>query len=316
MPLVQDIPVPSATPAVHTDAQPERKIDSHVPQHDMVGVKTEPSGDLQDKRLEQLGRELLGELFGASSANVATGQIRAGLATAAVDIKEHPGYADAIVTVAKNPRLRNRVAQALGKSAPQVRQAVYTWQGRPQPGTNSHLLGVGNRKPDPCDLVAIIAHRSSPVDELTVDQVRKIFSGEFKNWSEVGGPDQPIRVVTVRKQSGELEKYLANHLKAGLSPNAIKLPFISLMIPVVAETKGAVGFLPVQNTEQLDWLVGHEAFKRIGIKNDGISPAVEPSRMSFNTGQYPFMKYVAPVVPEIDRKTHQYAQVSQDNKGR
>jgi len=315
MPLVQDVPAPSATPAVHTKAQPEKTFDSHVPQHDMVGVKTEPSGEIQDKTLEQLGRELLGELFDASSASAATGHIRADVATVVAGLKEHPGYADAIGTVAKNPRLRNRVVQALGSSAPQVRQAVYTWRGQQRPGMSSHLLGVGNGKPDPCDLVAIIAHRSTPVDELTVDQVRKIFSGEFKNWGEVGGPDQPITVVTVRKQSGELERYLTNHLKTGLSPNAIKLPFISLMIPVVAETTGAVGFLPVQNTEQLDWLVGHEAFKRIAIKSNNTSPAVEPSRMAFNTGQYPFMNYVAPV-PEADPKAHHIALVNQDRNGR
>jgi phosphate transport system substrate-binding protein len=42
---------------------------------------------------------------------------------------------------------------------------------------------------------AFFVHPGTGVQNLTNDQLRKIFTGEITNWSEVGGPDLHIRVV-------------------------------------------------------------------------------------------------------------------------
>ena len=41
-----------------------------------------------------------------------------------------------------------------------------------------------------------VVHRTNPVATLTVAQLRGIWSGAIRRWSEVGGPDLPIHVVT------------------------------------------------------------------------------------------------------------------------
>jgi phosphate transport system substrate-binding protein len=41
-----------------------------------------------------------------------------------------------------------------------------------------------------------VVHRDNPVTVLTVEQLRGIWSGTIRRWSEVGGPDLPIHVVT------------------------------------------------------------------------------------------------------------------------
>ncbi|MEA3345018.1 MAG: substrate-binding domain-containing protein [Chloroflexota bacterium] len=46
------------------------------------------------------------------------------------------------------------------------------------------------------DGIAIAGHPDVPVDELTKDEVKDIFAGEITNWSEVGGPDKSIVVVS------------------------------------------------------------------------------------------------------------------------
>jgi phosphate transport system substrate-binding protein len=43
--------------------------------------------------------------------------------------------------------------------------------------------------------LAVITESRNPVNELTLDQLKKIFSGDIVNWNQVGGMDQPIRVV-------------------------------------------------------------------------------------------------------------------------
>ena len=45
--------------------------------------------------------------------------------------------------------------------------------------------------------IAIAEHPSNPVRKTTLNQVRKALLGQITNWSELGGKDQPIRVVLV-----------------------------------------------------------------------------------------------------------------------
>ena len=46
------------------------------------------------------------------------------------------------------------------------------------------------------DGIAVIVSKSNSVNNLTTEQLQKIYSGQITNWKEVGGPDQKIQVVT------------------------------------------------------------------------------------------------------------------------
>jgi phosphate transport system substrate-binding protein len=46
--------------------------------------------------------------------------------------------------------------------------------------------------------LAVITNSKNTIDELTMEQLKKIFTGEFSNWNEVGGPNEPIKVTTRR----------------------------------------------------------------------------------------------------------------------
>lgn len=52
------------------------------------------------------------------------------------------------------------------------------------------------------DGIAIIVNNNNTVSDLTKEQIKKIFSGEIKKWSEVGGTSDPIRVVGREEGSG------------------------------------------------------------------------------------------------------------------
>ena len=53
--------------------------------------------------------------------------------------------------------------------------------------SNEHILAT--------DSLVVILHPNNPVRELTIDQLRRIYSGEISNWVEVGGLDANIQVV-------------------------------------------------------------------------------------------------------------------------
>ncbi len=44
--------------------------------------------------------------------------------------------------------------------------------------------------------ILILLNKTNPIDDLTSEQIRDIFSGKIRNWSEVGGEDKAIVVVT------------------------------------------------------------------------------------------------------------------------
>src|SRR5208337_15290 len=54
-----------------------------------------------------------------------------------------------------------------------------------------HLIGYGG--------IVILTDPSNSVEQLTLEQVQKIFKGEYTNWSQVGGPNRFISVF----KSGE-----------------------------------------------------------------------------------------------------------------
>ena len=52
------------------------------------------------------------------------------------------------------------------------------------------------------DGIAIIVNKDSKVEDLTVDQLKQMFTGEITNWSEVGGDDGEIVLVGREAGSG------------------------------------------------------------------------------------------------------------------
>ncbi|MCL2819555.1 MAG: phosphate ABC transporter substrate-binding protein [Oscillospiraceae bacterium] len=52
------------------------------------------------------------------------------------------------------------------------------------------------------DGLVLIVHPQNPVNGLTLEQVRRIYTGDVTNWLEVGGADRRIHVITREEGSG------------------------------------------------------------------------------------------------------------------
>jgi phosphate transport system substrate-binding protein len=57
------------------------------------------------------------------------------------------------------------------------------------------------------DALAIIVHPRNPVYDLTLDQIRQIFSRKIRNWRDIGGLPHPIVLVTREEGSGTREAF-------------------------------------------------------------------------------------------------------------
>ncbi|WP_433829812.1 PstS family phosphate ABC transporter substrate-binding protein [Actinoplanes sp. CA-015351] len=51
-------------------------------------------------------------------------------------------------------------------------------------------------------LFTLIAHPDAGVRDLTLDQVRALYRGEITNWNQVGGADEPVRLISRNPGSG------------------------------------------------------------------------------------------------------------------
>ncbi len=78
--------------------------------------------------------------------------------------------------------------------------------GAAQIGTVSRDLKADEKSLTPIvvarDGIAIVVNPANPITDLTLAQVKAIFSGQAKSWKELGGIDKPLNVITREEGSG------------------------------------------------------------------------------------------------------------------
>jgi phosphate transport system substrate-binding protein len=122
-------------------------------------------------------------------------------------------------------------------------------------------IGMVSRalKPDEADLkafaiandgVCMILHKSNPVDALSSDQVRAIFTGQIRNWKDVGGKNATITVANKAEGRSTLELFLSSF---SLKNSDIKAQVIvgdNLQdIKTVAGNPHAIGYVSIGSAE-------------------------------------------------------------------
>ena len=93
--------------------------------------------------------------------------------------------------------------------------------------------------------LAVVTNAKNPVDELSMEQLRKIFAGEIVNWKDVGGPDETIR-VTIRAvpETGAGVLFQQVVLKgAPYAPHAQVMGSYGTTL-LVAEKSMSIGYVP------------------------------------------------------------------------
>lgn len=64
------------------------------------------------------------------------------------------------------------------------------------------------------DALVIITNAQSPAKDLTSFELQAIFSGVVTNWKQIGGPDQPVRVIVPGKQTAAYQ-YFSREIMRG-----------------------------------------------------------------------------------------------------
>lgn len=97
------------------------------------------------------------------------------------------------------------------------------------------------------DGIAIIVNNSVTVTDLTLEQVAKIYSGEYTNWNQVGGTDHAINLIGRESSSGTrgaFEELMTKAYSAfNVSSSMIELGSNNALLTSVETTSYAIGYV-------------------------------------------------------------------------
>lgn len=159
--------------------------------------------------------------------------------------------------------------------------------------------------------IVIITNSANKVDELTVDQVKNIFSGAYTRWNEVGGKDEFIEVVRqdASNHPGTLV-FFQDEVLGGtpFAPKALTAGTFPAVMNEVAKIPGAIGYVRVRDAlESRDADKGK--VKILKIKKSPVFEGVAPSRESVEDGSYPLKRpYYLYYSQSLDSDAAKFAQ--------
>jgi len=93
------------------------------------------------------------------------------------------------------------------------------------------------------DGIAMILDSANTISDLTKDQLVQIYTGVVKNWSELGGPDEPIVVVGREAGSGTRDAFEELLAIKDLCLYSNEINSTGGVLAKIASTPGAIGYV-------------------------------------------------------------------------
>ncbi len=132
------------------------------------------------------------------------------------------------------------------------------------------------------DALSVIVHPSNQVDELSMEQIKAIFTGKITNWKQVGGLNGVITVCTRDEDSGTYG-FMRDKIMGGekFEASARTLESNSGIVQHVSYNRNAIGYIGLAYAE--------DVIKTIAVK-DGNKPAVVPNFRNAMEKKYPIIR--------------------------
>ena len=131
------------------------------------------------------------------------------------------------------------------------------------------------------DALVVIVHPDNGVDDISSDNLKKVYSGEITNWSELGGDDRPIGLVArAGKTNGVGYMYrqlLFNDPDYTIKARALEVKSTGPLEKKVEKIKTAIA---------IDGISSAKKRKVKFLSLDG----VEPSKENIGSGKYPLYR--------------------------
>ncbi len=129
------------------------------------------------------------------------------------------------------------------------------------------------------DGIAVITEKDNTVDDISSEDLAKVYSGEITNWSELGGKDEAIVVIGREAGSGTRDAFEELLEVKDNCEYAQELDSTGGVLAKVASTPGAIGYVSLDVVDD----------SVIGMKIDGVEPTEEEILAGNYVLQRPFV---------------------------
>jgi phosphate transport system substrate-binding protein len=134
------------------------------------------------------------------------------------------------------------------------------------------------------DALAVYVNEKSPVTEISIPQLRKVYLGDSKSWKDVGGPDKPI-VLYGRENNSGTYGYFKEHVLEN-KDFAASVQTLAGTSAVASAVKGDVYGIGYGGIAYL------EGIRALKVKKEDTSPAIAPALATAQDGTYPIARFL------------------------
>lgn len=100
------------------------------------------------------------------------------------------------------------------------------------------------------DGIALVVNPTNKLEDITIEDLAKIYSGEITNWKELGGDDKAIVVIGREDGSGTRDGFESIVMGDKQPQYAQELESTGSVINAVATTDGAIGYASLANVDE------------------------------------------------------------------
>ncbi len=134
------------------------------------------------------------------------------------------------------------------------------------------------------DGLSVYLNEKNPLKELTLAQIRGIYTGAITNWKQVGGNDAQIILYSRENSSGTYTYFKDNVLMGkDFAPRAQTLQGTAAVVNAVAKDANGIGYGGAAYAKGI---------KFAAVKKDDKSPGVLPSLETVRSGAYPISRFL------------------------
>ena len=171
---------------------------------------------------------------------------------------------------------------ALINGTTEICQASRTMSAAEKEKLRDRYATVGVEIPVARDGLSVYVNASNSLGEITMDQLKLIFTGKVTNWKELGGPDAKIVVYSRENSSGTYVFFKEHVLKnADYTVRAQSMPGTAAVVNAVAKEKFGIGYGGAAYAKGI---------KLLKVKKDSDSAGIAPDEAHVRDGSYPLSR--------------------------